>query len=151
MASQYDTETKAQALTLLELGKPASHVAGELKLPERTVQHWAQRWRRIAAEEGDRILTDDDYRLALRVGELIHDALDQMVDRDDLYKYLVPLNIIRGTAIDKILKRREAKHQPPAIPSQNVLIIVNAQPPPGYGETVEGSVPPVIEGEAEEG
>ena len=81
MASQYDTETKAQALTLLRLGKPASHVAVELEIPERTVSHWAQRWREIAAEEGDRILTDEDYRLALRTSQLLHDALDQMEER----------------------------------------------------------------------
>ena len=134
MASQYDTDTKAQALTLLRLGKPASHVAVELEIPERTVSHWALRWREIAAEEGDKTLSDEDYRLSIRVGELIHEALDQMEGREDLYKYLVPLNIVRGTSIDKILKRREAKH-PPA-QAQNVLIVVNAQRP----ETIEGEV-----------
>ena len=106
MPSQSDTETHAQALALIRLGKPASHVAQELHLPERTVQHWGQRWREIAEEEGDKILTDEDYRLSIRTSQLIHDALDQMEGRDDLWKYLVPLNVIRGTAIDKIIKRK---------------------------------------------
>ena len=134
MASQYDTEIKAQALTLLRLGKPASHIAVELEIPERTVSHWALRWREIAAEEGDKELSDEDYRLSLRVGELIHEALDQLEGREDLYKYLVPLNIVRGTSIDKILKRKEAKHPP--VKAENVLIIVNAQKP----ETIEGEL-----------
>lgn len=133
MASQYDTETKAQALALLELGNPASHVAQELSIPERTVSRWAGRWRQMAAEEGDRILTDEDYRLAVRTSQLLHDALDQMEGKEDLWKYLVPLNIVRGTSIDKILKRKEAK-QP--VQATNVLIVVNAQKP----ETIEGEV-----------
>ena len=59
MASQYSTEVKAEALALLQLGEPASHVAQDKGIPERTVQHWASRWREIAAEEGDKILTDE--------------------------------------------------------------------------------------------
>ncbi len=135
MPSQYDTETKAQALALLELGKPASHVAQEMSLPERTVSRWAMRWRQMAAEEGDRILTEEDYRLAVRTSQLLHDALDQMEGKEDLWKYLVPLNIVRGTAIDKILKRQEPKYAP-AVQAQNVLIVLNAKEP----ETIEGEV-----------
>lgn len=140
MPSQYDTETQAQALALLEMGKPASHVASEMSLPERTVSRWALRWREMAADEGDKLLTDEDYRLAVRTSQLLHDALDQMEGREDLWKYLVPLNIVRGTSIDKILKRKEAK-QPP-VAAQNVLIVVNAQPP----EPIEGEVTEVTEG-----
>ncbi len=141
MASQYDTETKAQALALLELGKPASHVAQEMSIPERTVSRWAGRWREMAAEEGDRILTDEDYRLAVRTSQLLHDALDQMEGKEDLWKYLVPLNVVRGTAIDKILKRQEPKYQSSA-PAQTININFISQSPPDQEDpdTVEGEV-----------
>jgi hypothetical protein len=56
-----------------------------------------------------------------------------MGERDDLYKYLVPLNIVRGTAIDKILKRQEK----PAIQAQNIQINFISQAPP---DIVEGEV-----------
>ena len=68
MASQYDTETKTQAEALLELGKPASHVAQEMSILERTRQRWATGWQQMAAEEGDRL----------------HEALDQMEGEEDL-------------------------------------------------------------------
>jgi hypothetical protein len=136
MPSQYDTETKAQALALLELGKPASHVAQEMSIPERTVSRWAMRWREMAAEEGDRILTEEDYRLAVRTSQLLHDALDQMEGKEDLWKYLVPLNIVRGTSIDKILKRQEPKYQPSA-QAQNITINFISQKPP---DVIEGEI-----------
>jgi hypothetical protein len=136
MPSQYDTETKAQALALLELGKPASHVAQEMSIPERTVSRWAMRWREMAAEEGDRILTEEDYRLAVRTSQLLHDALDQMEGKEDLWKYLVPLNIVRGTSIDKILKRQEPKYQPSA-QAQNITINFISQKRP---DVIEGEI-----------
>ncbi len=137
MASQYDTETKAQALALLELGKPASHVAQEMSIPERTCQRWAMRWREMAAEEGDKILTDEDYRLAVRTSQLLHDALDQMEGKEDLWKYLVPLNIVRGTAIDKILKRQEPKYQSARQPQGVTVNFVFKDAPIMEGELVE--------------
>ncbi len=141
MPSQYDTETKAQALALLELGKPARHVAQEMAIPERTCQRWAVRWRQMAAEEGDKILTDEDYRLAVRTSQLLHDALDQMEGKEDLWKYLVPLNIVRGTSIDKILKRQEPKYQP-NLQAQNITINFISQSPPDQEDhdTVEAEV-----------
>ncbi len=135
MPSQYDTETKAQALALLRWGKPAQHVAVELGIPERTVQNWAQRWRQIAAEQDDKELLDEHYRIARRAMELTHEALDRLADVDDIHKYLVPLNIVAGTHVDKILKRKEAKHPP--VQAQNVLIVVNAQKPE---QVIEGEV-----------
>jgi hypothetical protein len=94
----------------------------------------------MAAEEGDKILTDDDYRLAVRTSQLLHDALDQMEGKDDLWKYLVPLNIVRGTSIDKILKRQEPKYQPNA-QAQNITINFISQKPP------DQESPDVVEGE----
>jgi hypothetical protein len=95
----------------------------------------------MAAEEGDKILTDEDYRLAVRTSQLLHDALDQMEGKEDLWKYLVPLNIVRGTAIDKILKRQEAKHSPAQAQTININFIAQ-EPPQSLGEldVVEGEV-----------
>jgi hypothetical protein len=93
----------------------------------------------MAAEEGDKILTDEDYRLAVRTSQLLHDALDQMEGKEDLWKYLVPLNIVRGTSIDKIIKRKEAKYAPPS--AQTVTVnFVFAESPREDPDVVEGEI-----------
>ena len=146
MASQYDVETKAQALALVRMGKPAKHVAVELGLPVRTVQTWASEQRQMALEEDDRIIADQDYHLVIRTGELIQDALEELAESDQpLYKYLVPLNIVRGTPQDKILRRKESKGT--TVHTYGPTIIVtNAQAPDTVtGEVVES--PETIEGE----
>ena len=140
MGSKYDTNAKAQALALLELGKPASHVAQELVIPVRTVQRWAVGWREMAAKEGDKALTDRDYRLSIRVEELLHVALDQLEERGELYKQLIPLNAIRGTSVDKILKRQEAKHQPQAQAQSIQINFIVQPPPPDRDDAIEGEV-----------
>lgn len=147
MPSQYDLDTKAQALALVALGKPAEHVAVELGIPKRTVNAWAQRMRQIAIEQDDKTIYDEDYRIVLRTGEMIHDALDDLAEQPDKHRFLVPLNIVRGTHIDKIFKRRELAGGPPVQEQRNYLIIVNAAPPeepnaPVRGEVIDGEAKP---------
>ncbi len=111
MASQYSVETKAQALALIEWGKPASHVAQVLGLNERTVQLWAKRFREISAkEEYDRLLAEH-YRIAEHAFALTHDALDELDEEPEKRKYLVPLNIVGNTHVDKIFKRQELREK----------------------------------------
>ena len=141
MASQYSVETKAQALALIEWGKPASHVAQEMGLNERTVQMWAKRFREISAKEEDDRLLAEHYRIAEHAFALTHDALDELDEEPEKRKYLVPLNIVGNTHVDKILKRQEAKHSP--VQAQNITINFISQERPKelpQEDTVEGEV-----------
>lgn len=101
MPSQYSTEDKAQALALVATGLPASHAAERLGIPERTVSFWALRMRQIAAEEGDREIVDEDYRIIRRSQDLIQDGLDNIHESGEAHKHLIALNAIKGTAQDK--------------------------------------------------
>ena len=78
MASQYSSETKAEVLALVRQGEPADRAGAACGVPARTAQLWAKRFREIAAEEGDREIIDEDYRLAQRSSYLIHDAYDSI-------------------------------------------------------------------------
>ncbi len=141
MASQYSVETKAQALALIEWGKPASHVAQEMGLNERTVQLWARRFREISAKEEDDRLLAEHYRIAEHAFALTHDALDELDEDPEKRKYLVPLNIVGNTHVDKILKRQEAKHSP--VQAQNIQInFISEERPKELPEedAVEGEV-----------
>lgn len=112
MPSQYNVDTKAQALALMAQGETAEAAAAALRLPARTVQHWRQRWRQIAAEEDDPKLLEEDYRIALRYSELLHLAADHIGEDESgerAAKSLIAINAVRGTAIDKILRRRESQ------------------------------------------
>ena len=134
MASQYSTETKAEVLALVRQGEPADRAGAACGVPARTAQLWAKRFRQIAAEEGDREIIDEDYRLALRSSQLIHDAYDSIEEEGTAQKHLIALNAIRGTAIDKLLKRdapRDTERRPFAI---IVQIGEKADTP----ETIEG-------------
>ena len=105
MASQYSSETKVEVLALVRQGEPADRAGAACGVPARTAQLWARRFREIAAEEGDREIIDEDYRLALRSSQLIHDAYDSIEEEGNAAKHLIALNAIRGTAIDKLLTR----------------------------------------------
>ena len=66
-----------------------------MSLPERTVSRWAMRWREMAVEERDKLLTEEDYRLAVKTSQLLHDALDQMEGREETStKYLVEVKLL---------------------------------------------------------
>ena len=132
--SQYSTETKAQAMALVRQGVPGSHAAQQLGIPERTVNFWALRLRQIASNETDRDLLDDDYRLALRTGELLHDALDAIHDAGTAEKHLSQLAITRGISLSKIA---ESKTQ--GRPQSGVYVVV-----------LNAAQPLTIEGEARE-
>lgn len=143
----YDDEVRAQAQALMRQGKTALATSEELSIPHRTVCNWYGRWREVARETEDRELYDDDYRIVRKAGDLIHDGLDQLKGRDDIYKFLVPLNIVRGTPEDKILKRQEPKYGMALKSTGPIVIVCNAQAPVVEGEAVEQSA---IEGEVVE-
>ncbi len=115
MASQYSSETKAEVLALVRQGETADRAGAACGVPARTAQLWAKRFREIAAEEGDREIIDEDYRLALRSSQLIHDAYDSIEEEGNAAKHLIALNAIRGTAIDKLLKRQPYAQGVPSV------------------------------------
>ena len=139
--SIYPLELRTQAIALYRQCLNASQVARELGLEERTVSNWCRRFRELSTEQEDAKLLDDDYRLASDSGDLLHDALDHIKEAgpEMAVKFIMPLNAVRGTSIDKILERRKAGapqiHTGPFMVFQE--IVVNTPPPPTT-DTFEG-------------
>src|SRR3990167_6703090 len=104
--NQRTTKQKATVLAAARLGTPTPMIAVETNVPARTVRGWLQQAREKAqAENRDPPLYDGEYRLAFMTQELPEQAVESLKDSDQpLYKYLVPLTVIRGTAIDKIAR-----------------------------------------------
>ena len=133
----YDDNQRSWAQALMRQGKSALEAAVLLNIPGSTVGNWFQRWRVVGRETEDRELYDDDYRIARKAGGIIHEGLDQLQGRDDVYKFLVPLNIIRGTSEDKILKRQEPKYGLMVKATGPIVIVTNAQAPAIEGECTD--------------
>lgn len=127
-------------------GRSAVRAASELGIPSRTVSSWYERWREVARETEDKELYDDDYRICRKSSGLIFDGLDQLQGRDDVYKYLVPLNIIHGTSEDKILKRQEPKYGLMVKATGPIVIVCNAQAPVIEGECTDVTEPALTDG-----
>lgn len=128
MPSQYSTDVKAQVLAEVAGGEPMLHVARAHGISERTVRTWCQRFRQIATEQDDRELIDEDYRLALRYSAILHDAADYIQADESgerAFKAMIASNAIRGTAVDKIIKRQERNTEAPRGPF--IQIIVDGQ------------------------
>jgi transposase-like protein len=139
-AKRYDTETKARALALLREGKPVYLVAREIGVGERTVCTWAKRFESAALVAGERGLIDEEYRIAGRAQELIHEALDQIEEQGDAAKYLGALNAVRGTMVDKLLAREANRKGYSG--TNNIFILQAAQrlgiaAPPDIGDDIE--------------
>ena len=145
MPSQYSDEVRAAVISDGELGRPARQIAEERNVSVRTTQEWlADARAKAVAENRDPMLVDGEYRRAFMAQQLTEEALQSLkASGDPLHKYLVPLNIIAGTAIDKVFKSRE---QPLPQNLTQVLIILNANTP----EEVEARAKRYIEGEARE-
>ena len=89
------------------------------------------------AENRDPLLVNGEYRRAFMAQQLIEEGMEQLKESGEpLHKYLVPLNIIAGTAIDKVMKSQEK----PSIQAQNVTINVYGEPPPQLENIIEGEV-----------
>ena len=118
----YSDSDRARVKALMMQGHGSPTIATLTGFPERTVAHWMMRWREIAAQEGDRELLDRDYRVAIRSDELIHDAYDYIAQDETgerAAKNLIALNAVRGTAIDKLIKRRDL-----STPTDNIAILL---------------------------
>ena len=146
MPSKYSDEVKAEVLAGARLGRTARQIAAERNLPERTTQEWIHDARELAqAKDRDPFLVDGEYRIAFMTQDLTEQAIESLKESGQpLYKYLVPLNIVRGTAIDKVMKQREAT-QPRDL--AQLVIVINAARPPQ--DRIEGEIvePDFIEGE----
>lgn len=107
----YTVEEKAGAVALVQTGMSAAKAATELKLPERSVQLWVAEYRELSADDTAPILSTQSYRVAQRAGELIERGLEYMAGQEDeaLSKSMFVLNAIRGTALDKLIKKREGR------------------------------------------
>jgi len=133
--SKYNDSVRAQVLADGELGKTSVSIGRERNLPTSTVGDWLRDAREKAmAENRDPLLVSGEYRRAFMAQQLIEEGMQQLKESGEpLHKYLVPLNIIAGTAIDKVMKSQEK----PNIQAQNVTINVYGEPPPML---IEGEV-----------
>lgn len=136
-----DTQ-RARVIAAARIGEPLREVAVKEDIPERTVQQWVHDAKLKAAAEGrDPLLVDGEYRIAFMAQTLTEGALNSLAESGEpLHKYLVPLNIVRGTAVDKVLKARDG--DAPTHLTQ-VLIIRESPPalaPPDVVDALEGEV-----------
>lgn len=129
MGSSYSTEVQAQALALMRQGETLTAIGARLGVPDRTLRNWRERWREMADEkQEDKALSDDDYRLAHRAGQLLHGYLDSLEDRESpvTLQEATVLNILRGTSSDKIRERQRLEVQrnlPSAQPGPFVIFL----------------------------
>ncbi len=116
-------------------GATSRQIARKLSMPERTAQEWLKAARDLAiAEDRDPRLVDGEYRLAY-MGQQIQEAqLEELAMKIDagesVLHYIIPVNAIKGTSIDKVAK------QPAAFNAQNIQINFYAQKPPE--DVIEG-------------
>ena len=125
---RHPDKIKGQVLAGIREGKTLQTVAAETNVPYRTAADWVQRAREKAlAEHRDPMLTDGEYRVAFLAQQINERQLEHLTtkDGDELLKWMVPTNILRGTAIDKVFKSKESR-QPNF--SGPITIILNAHP-----------------------
>ena len=120
-------KVKAEVIAGARAGVPLRIVAAETKVPLRTAEEWVQRAKEAALAEGrDPMLIDGEYRVAFLAQQVNERQLEHLTTKegDELLKWMVPTNILRGTAIDKIMKQPEKSSSP------NITINVTIQPKP---------------------
>ena len=140
MPSKYSDELKAEVLADARLGRPTSQIGMERNLPRTTIQDWIHDAKELARSENrDPLLFDGEYRIAFMTQDLTEQAIESLKESGEpLHKYLVPLNIVRGTAIDKVLKQRE-QSQPQNL-AQLVIVVNAAAPLPEPEIVIEGEI-----------
>ena len=128
MPSKYSDELKAEVLADARLGRPTSQIGLERNLPRTTIQDWIHHAKELARSENrDPLLFDGEYRIAFMTQDLTEQAIESLKESGEpLHKYLVPLNIIRGTAIDKVMRQKE-QSQPQNL--AQLVIVINANEP----------------------
>ncbi len=111
----YTNEVKTQALALAFRGYSSLRIVQELavafgdSIPDaRTVRNWRREFPEISTEQDQRIL-ENSREIAVRAQRLTIDTLD-MMEPDP--KYLTQLNIVAGTAIDKIHQDKQLNRGP---------------------------------------
>jgi hypothetical protein len=153
MGRNFRDEIVAQAKALALTGYSTRKAAVELEIlfpGEDTPAHpTLVEWRKELSEADHEELADNERRIALRADELVTAKLETL--EGDLGKVRLPeLVMAAGVYRDKIFKRLEPKHQPQAINTGGVLIILNAEKPDIIGEATEESLE-VVEGEVVKG
>src|SRR3990172_1304002 len=140
MPSKYSDELKAEVLADARLGRPTSQIGMERNLPRTTIQDWIHDAKELARSENrDPLLFDGEYRIAFMTQDLTEQAIESLKESGEpLHKYLVPLNIIRGTAIDKVMRQKE-QSQPQNL-AQLVIVVNAAAPLPEPEIVIEGEI-----------
>src|SRR3990167_5330124 len=115
--SKYPDEVRAQVVAGARAGLPSPRIAAETNVPARTVREWISH-----AKEQAQL-------------EEVADLADQGKPTTSL---ILPVNALRGTAIDKVLKQRE-QSQPQNL-AQLVIVVNAAAPLPEPEIVIEGEI-----------
>src|SRR3990167_4057775 len=146
--SKYPDEVRAQVVAGARAGLPSPRIAAETNVPVRTVREWiAHAKEQAKLENRDPLLVNREYRLAFMAQAINERQLEEIAELADNDKptvnYILPVNALRGTAIDKVLKNRESS-QPQSL--TQVLVILNCESP----EDVLNKAKEYIEGEVKD-
>src|SRR3990167_7757219 len=108
--SKYPDELRAEAIAGAERGLNSPMIAAETNVPARTVRDWVRLAKEQAQlEDRDPMLVNREYRLAFMAQAINERQLEEIADLADTDKptigYILPVNALRGTAIDKVMKQ----------------------------------------------
>ena len=136
--SKYPDEVRAQVVAGARAGLPSPRIAAETNVPARTVREWISHAKEQAQlENRDPLLMNREYRLAFMAQAINEHQLEEVADLADQGKpttsLILPVNALRGTAIDKVLKQRE-QSQPQNLAQLVIVINAQQQPEPDYIE-----------------
>src|SRR3990167_1904401 len=136
--SKYPDEVRAQVAAAARAGLPSPRIAAETNVPARTVREWITHAKEQAQlENRDPLLMNREYRLAFMAQAINEHQLEEVADLADQGKpttsLILPVNALRGTAIDKVLKQRE-QSKPQNLAQLVIVINAQQQPEPDYIE-----------------
>ena len=112
--SKYPDEVRAQVVAGARAGLPSPRIAAETNVPARTVREWITHAKEQAQlENRDPLLMNREYRLAFMAQAINEHQLEEIADLADQGKpttnLVIPVNALRGTSIDKIMKDRDIR------------------------------------------
>jgi len=116
---QWTEEEMVEALALVMQGYSYDRAEAELRSrwgsapASMTIQRWAVGNQEVT-QARQQAIVDNEMHIAHAAGQLVSRALDSLHERsnDELVKHLVPLNIVLGTAVDKLIRMAPVRPAP---------------------------------------
>ena len=142
--AQWTDEEVAYALGLVMQGYTYARAAAVMKeewgyAPNRhTIQRWATGSSEVM-QARQQAIVDAEIQIAHAASDHLIRSLDSLYDRpdSDLVKLMVPLNIVQGTAVDKLIRMAP----PRPTPTYPIVIILDPGLPAHHASTAEEPQP----------